>query len=1249
MEDNPPERMFPFKLNLVFRTGLGRQLLIFCFGLAMVPMALVGLISYQAAYPRLEQEVRQNIRIAAELKSRQLQRFFDDRLVDADKQDRERTTVSYFNTVNQILEAPVEIGTGSQLYLVGSDLKLLAGTTGSPHFDSGARIDTALTRLWRENQTGESSQSSLTEPFAYAGPGGNPVMGTFAQVRLGDTHYALIVEIETAAAFGAIHPLQATIVTIVILAGVGALLVSLLLVRTIVEPLDDLSRHLSMVAQGRFDHDIHVAANNEIGELTASFNSMTHHLNTQNNTQLRFTSGLANLHRLIGGGQEPGELSLNSLEFLSDFLDLCQADFFMMDDDGELKCISRFPGHPNGERKPIFDLKDVRMDQADQTDNIAFFHKATGSDLVTPVPTPDLANLIAAPLMWRKTAKGILELEKTGVFSRFDNHFVEAASAIIAVAVDAASIRQQEEALLERTRKQARRLKAREALLEESTSKLQVQSRAFQASEEKLQLKQMELEAANAQMVKNAGDLEAHMAILETQKLDMEKQNTELEKTHLELAEKARQLEISSRYKTEFMANMSHELRTPLNSILLLSRLILENKEKKLTTRQSEFAQTIHSAGEDLLNLINEILDLAKVESGKMEVALQTVRVQSIADAIQVSFSPLAEQRGIQFTIHVAPDVPERLITDRKRVEQIVKNFLSNAFKFTARGTIRLEITVSRELVICRGDDDTGDHGCLAISVVDTGIGIPAAKQQMVFEAFQQIDGSTRRKYGGTGLGLSISRELARMLGGIITLESEDEKGSRFTLHLPIIPLPENEPAVIRNETYERTVAQSTASPSFVEETEATPGVDPVPDDRHRLAPGDKCILIIDADPGTTEPIKNQAYQYGYKVLVAEQFQTGLHFADFHLPAAIFVNLGLSDTSGWTMIHRIKANPRSRHIPVFTFSLQADDFAAAVHGAAGHVIEPITAPHLEAAFHRIEHLQSTEDRTILVVTPDADATAQITDAVGGKTIRIMTVATAAEAKTVLKTGTVHAVIVHQDLSVDEQRLFLTGLKHDPMPVFLYPGTPLNDHSDNGISQYANAVNLSVIDAPEQLLLVLVSRLHLLPETLDNPHRDRLLALDNRQSGLKGRKVLLVDDDMRTVFAVSNVLEGQGAEVLTGKSGKESLDKLNGFPDIDLVLMDVMISQVDGYRAIRDIRNRDHYKTLPIIALTAKAMQGDRAKCIEAGADDYLAKPVNLDKLTSMLRIWMVPQLVDPEGPGASPSNNEPTGRDDVIR
>ena len=392
------------------------------------------------------------------------------------------------------------------------------------------------------------------------------------------------------------------------------------------------------------------------------------------------------------------------------------------------------------------------------------FRRDAADDLIIAVPTVDVGNLVAIPLMLQETVIGGLEIEKTSVFSLFDGHYLTAAAEFIAMALSAALTREKEITLLEKTREQAEKLKLRETALESKTHELKMQSQAFQQSEQVLQLKHLELEAANAQMVKNAADLEANMAILEQQKRDMQRQNAELEQAHRQLAEKARQLEISSRYKTEFMANMSHELRTPLNSILLLSRLLVENKEHTLTARQAEFAQTVYSAGEDLLNLINEILDLAKVESGKMELESAPVEIQSIARAMQGSFTPLAEQGGITFTARVAPDVPAQLISDRKRIEQIVKNFLSNAFKFTPNGSIGLEFSTSRKPVTSGHTSDNDGMDWLSISVVDTGIGIPAAKQQMVFDAFQQVDGSTRRKYGGTGLGLSISRELARML-----------------------------------------------------------------------------------------------------------------------------------------------------------------------------------------------------------------------------------------------------------------------------------------------------------------------------------------------------------------------------------------------------------------------------------------------------------------------------------------------------
>jgi CheY-like chemotaxis protein len=412
------------------------------------------------------------------------------------------------------------------------------------------------------------------------------------------------------------------------------------------------------------------------------------------------------------------------------------------------------------------------------------------------------------------------------------------------------------------------------------------------------------------------------------------------------------------------------------------------------------------------------------------------------------------------------------------------------------------------------------------------------------------------------------------------------------------------------------------------DETDAPRGADPVPDDRNRLSPEEASVLIIDADAETTGPIKAHAQRHGFKVLVAEQFQTGLHFADYYLPDAIFTNLQLPGGNGWAMVHRIKANPGNRHTPVFTMSPHGNDFEAAVHGAAGHVVKPTTPSGLDAAFRRIDGLRSIQDRTVLVLSPDAKGCGRIADAVGGEPIRIISTATTAEVETALNSNRVNAVIVDPSIGVSELQRFLTGMQHHPTPVFLFADNRLDAFSHAVVNQYTETVNLHVVDAPDQLLLSLVIRLHLPPDALNDGHRNRLQALDRRQSAFEGRKILLVDDDMRTVFAVSNVLEDQGAEALAGKTGKESLDKLDGFPDIDLVLMDVMVAEVDGYQAMRKIRTR--YPTLPIIALTSRAMKGDRARCIDAGADDYLAKPVNMDKLKSMLKVWLAPQ---PAGPG----------------
>lgn len=1029
----------------------------------------------------------------------------------------------------------------------------------------------------------------------------------------------LIAEKDLLAVFGATNLPITVIAATALLTALGILLAAVILSHRLVGPLEDLSHDVAMAAQGRFTDAVTVDADDEIGELARAVEGLFDHLKTaaaQHEDQIRFMTGLTRLHGLIAGEQELEKLNLNTLEFLHQTLDLCRADIYIVHGDAGPRWQGRFPGLPGHDEDPARHPGKMRAADALREKAPLWFQKDAPEKPPKPAAAIDRANLITLPLLLRQTGIGALDLEKTDPFSASDGRFAEAAAKVIAVALNAATLRRQEKSLLERSREQAAQLKGREAALQAKTRELEGQTRALQASEEALQLKQLELEAANAQMTKNAADLEANMAILEKQKQDMQQQNRALEKAHRELAQKARQIELSSQYKSEFLANMSHELRTPLNSILLLSRLLLENKGKNLLPKQSEFARTIHSAGEDLLNLINEILDLAKVESGKMEVHREPVTIRDITRSMLVTFSPLAEQNRVAFDIHVAPDVPEKLVTDRKRIEQILKNFLSNAFKFTSEGSIRLEIAVSRG----KNRSESGGQGdTLTIRVVDTGIGIPAANQEMVFEAFHQVDGSYRRKYSGTGLGLSISRELARILGGEIQLESENGVGSRFTLQLPFTP-PEGESPIVDGNVPGKTRAAPLQAETAVPAEIAADSEGPDRDDRNRLVPGDPCILIVDTDDDAIAPIKNAARQKGYKALVVEQFSTGLHYADYYLPAAIFLNPEEPET-GWKMVSRLKANPKSRHIPVVAVSPHGDDFEAATRGAAGHLARPVIPADLETAFRRIEKIQSIRQHRILVAAPNRERAKRIVDTIDGFGFRAVAVTTAEDARAVLESDDVHAVILHPVMVTGGQHEFLAGLQKDPMPVFLYSGKPLKTNFSPAANPYAHLLNIQGIDMPDHLLTALVSRLHLPPEALNEDCRAHLAAMDNRINRLKGRKVLLVDDDMRTVFAVSNVLEDLGVRVVTGKTGKESLDKLSGFPDIDLILMDVMISGVDGYRAIRQIREEKRYTDLPIVALTAKAMRGDRAKCIRAGADDYLSKPVDPDKLTSMLKIW----------------------------
>ena len=726
-------------------------------------------------------------------------------------------------------------------------------------------------------------------------------------------------------------------------------------------------------------------------------------------------------------------------------------------------------------------------------------------------------------------------------------------------------------------------------------------------------------------------------------KKSMQQQNEELERARQELEKQTHQLEVASKYKSEFLANMSHELRTPLNSILILSQLLAKNKDSNLNEKQVESANAIHSSGSDLLRLINEILDLSKVEAGKIELYFENSPLSELFSDLNRVFKDIADSKGIGFSIVIDKGLPDTIYTDAHRLQQILRNLLTNAFKFTHQGNVCLNISrPSTELCAFKGLDPATS---VAFAVIDDGIGIPEEKQAAIFEAFQQADGSTSRTYGGTGLGLSISREFVKLLGGSIHLKSEVNKGSVFTIVLPEKPATdtnesssamqqhcalETPPVVSPPPALETTSSARQRQPET--DSEPAPQIAPpdlpdaVNDDRKSVKSDDKSLLIIEDDIHFAKVIKDFAKERGFKCLVAEDGETGLHFADYYIPSAILLDIGLPGIDGWAVMERLKENPKLRHIPVHFISGHDSSLDALRMGAVGFLTKPVSMEAIESALGKIENLITKPVRKLLVVEDDPIQRESIKQLIGNGDVETTLASSGAEAFEKLTSGAYDCMIL--DLGLNDMSGFelLDKLKNNEncsrVPVIIYTGHELSRDEEKELRKYADSIIIKGVKSPERLLDETALFLHRVEANLPQDKRNMLKKIHNKESVLQGKTILLVDDDMRNVFALSNVLEEKGMEVVIARNGQECIDKLHKNDSVDLILMDIMMPQMDGYEAMREIRNEQKYKSLPIIALTAKAMKGDRNKCIEAGANDYLAKPVNTDKLISMLRVWL---------------------------
>jgi CheY-like chemotaxis protein/CHASE3 domain sensor protein len=810
--------------------------------------------------------------------------------------------------------------------------------------------------------------------------------------------------------------------------------------------------------------------------------------------------------------------------------------------------------------------------------------------------------LVISPGAVDEGVNSILEL---GFLRRVDESvltLLDQASAMIATAVRSANYRSDLQNLLEETQRQSEELQVQGEELRVSNEELEEQSRALKESQARLEQQQVEMEQTNAQ--------------LEEQTQQLEAQRDDLERSNVSVELKARELEQASRYKSEFLANMSHELRTPLNSSLILAKLLADNPDDNLTDEQVKYAQTIQSSGNDLLTLINDILDLSKIEAGHVDIRPEPVSVERLAGGLRQLFDPIAANKRLALEVEIAPECPPVIETDVQRLEQVLKNLLSNAFKFTEKGKVALSI---RRI--------GGNQ--VALSVADTGIGIAEDQQKSIFEAFHQADGTISRRYGGTGLGLSISRELVRLLGGTIHLTSRQEQGSTFTVIIPEI----YDPAKVASREPTGTVTITSPPPAQQERPSvAAPERHTIVED-DRAAPFDdkRVLLVIEDDDSFSSILRDLAREMGFRTLVAGTAQEALDLARQFMPSAIVLDVGLPDQSGLSVLDRLKRDVRTRHIPIHIVSANDYSQTAMSLGAVGYALKPVRREQLVEVLEKLEAKLSQRVHRVLIVEDNEVQREAVAKLLTSHDVETVSAGTAAECLALLKTQTFDCMVL--DLSLPDasgyQLLETLSLDHEHSfpPVIVYTGRVLSADDEQRLRRYSKSIIIKGAKSPERLLDEVTLFLHQVVSELPPEQQKMIRKARSRDALLEGRRILVVEDDVRNVYALTNILEPRGAIIEIARNGQEALDKIRqaageqGAP-IDLVLMDVMMPVMDGLTATREIRKNPDWKKLPVIALTAKAMPDDQQRCIDAGANDYMAKPLDVEKLLSLVRVWM---------------------------
>jgi len=947
------------------------------------------------------------------------------------------------------------------------------------------------------------------------------------------------------------------------------------------------------VTKGDLTRSIQVEARGEVAELKDNINTMIDNLRltTDRNTEQDWLkTNLAKFTNMLQGQRDLTAVGRLLLTELTPLVNAQMGVIYQAENEDVplLKLVSSYADDAANGHPQAFRIGEGLVGQCAADKQRLLITQL--SDHAVPIGSASFKvvpkNVIVLPVLFESDVKAVIELASVGSFTNLQVAFLEQLTASIGIVLNSIEATMQTEGLLKQSQQLAGELQAQQA----------------------------ELQQTNEQ-------LEQKAAQLAERNVEVERKNQEIEQARRALEEKATELALTSKYKSEFLANMSHELRTPLNSILILGQQLADNPDTNLSPKQVEFARTIHGAGTDLLNLISDILDLSKIESGTVTVEAEEILFSNLVDMVARPFRHEADTRQLAFEAQVDPLVGRTITTDSKRLQQVLKNLLSNAFKFTESGGVRLSVYAAKSGWSLEHPVLKQSPAVIAFEVSDTGIGIPLEKQKIIFEAFHQADASTSRKYGGTGLGLAISRELSNLLGGEIHLRSTSGVGSSFTLYLPSKYI--GSPAAVRSPETATNVPRSMTLHLAPAPDRA---VEQIPDDRLSLQAGDTILLIVEDDPHYARILVDLARDKGFKVLVAMRGVDALDLAKQYQPTAVSLDVFLPDMLGWTVLSQLKQNALTRHIPVQIITLDEDRQHGLARGAFSFVTKPATTDGVDAALARIKEYAQPRRKRLLVVEDNAAEQMSISELLGHDDIEILSAATGTEALETLRQHPCDCVVL--DLSLPDMTGFevLEQIRDDDslsdVPVVVFTGRELSAEEDAALHTMARSIVVKGVESPERLLDETSLFLHRIITELP-PEKQRMLErLNSSDDDLIGRTVLLVDDDPRNIFALSSVLERRGMRVLTATNGAEAIGYIESDAEVAIVLMDIMMPEMDGYQTIERIRGNSAFRRLPIIALTAKAMKGDREKCLQAGASDYLAKPVNTEQLLSALRMWL---------------------------